>query len=72
MFQQKYLKHTIARDFPELLAKKTAKDGPQMEFTTKHCMFSLKVYQSPENFTELMVAIVVTFCKSGPKPVPYI
>ena len=30
-------------------------------------MFSLKVYPSPENFTGLLVAMVVTFCMSAVK-----
>ena len=29
---------------------------------TKHCMFSLKAYPTPENFIQPLVAIVVTFC----------
>ena len=44
---------------------KNAKYGPQIKFTTKHSMFSLKVYPRPENFTQLLVAMVVTFCMSG-------
>ena len=31
--------------------KNTAQYGPQIEFMTKHRMFSLKAYPSPENFT---------------------
>ena len=46
IFQQKYLKRTIALHFPELLPKKTAKYGPKIEFTSKHRMFSLIVYPS--------------------------
>ena len=32
---------------------------------TKHCMFSLIVYHTPENFTRPLVAMVVTFCMSA-------
>ena len=60
----KNLKHTIAMHFQELLPKKTTKYGPQIKFTTKHCMFGWKVYLSPENFTQQLVAMVVTFCMS--------
>ena len=35
----------------------------KIEFMTKHCMFGLKVYPSPENFT-MLDAMVVTFCMS--------
>ena len=56
----------------ELLPKKTAKYGPQIEFTTKHHMFSLKVYTSQENFTQPLVGMVVTFCKSGAGIKPYV
>ena len=65
IFQHKYLKHTIALHFTDLLTKKTAKQGQQIEFTTKHRMFSLKVYPSPENFTQPLAVMVVTFSKSG-------
>ena len=37
------------------------------EFTTKHSMFSLKVYPSPKHFTQPLVAMVVTFCKFDTK-----
>ena len=47
---KKIPKNTIALHFTELLPKKTAKFGPQTEFTIKHRMFSLKVYPSAENF----------------------
>ena len=34
-------------------------------------MLSLNVYPSPENFTQPLVAMVVTFCKSDPMaPIP--
>ena len=43
-----------------------------MEFMTKHHMFSVKVYPSPDNFTQPLVPMVVPFCMSGavtrPKP----
>ena len=42
----------------------TQKYGPQIEFTTKQCMFSLKVYLSHENFTLPLVKMVVPFCIS--------
>ena len=64
ILQQKYFQHTIALHFPELSLKKTAKFGTEIKFTTKHRMFGLKDYPSPENFTQLRVAMVVTFCKS--------
>ena len=53
--------HTIALHLPELLPQNTAQYRQQIEFTTKHCMFSLKAYLSPENFTQSQVAMVVTF-----------
>ena len=37
----------------------------QNEFTTKHCMCSLKVYSNPENFTPPLIVMAVTFRKCG-------
>ena len=47
------------------LSKKTAKYGPTFLYTTKHRMFSLQVYQSPESFTQPLITMVVTFSNSG-------
>ena len=65
IFLTKYSKHTFTLQLQGLLPKKTEKYGPQMEFTIEHRMFSLKVYPSPENFTQPLVAMVMTFCMSG-------
>ena len=45
--------------------RNTVKYGPQIEFMTKHNMFSWKVYPSPENFTQLLVKMVRTFYMSA-------
>ena len=44
--------------------KNTVKYGSQIEFMTKHSMFSVKVYPSPEIFTRPLVAMVMTLCMS--------
>ena len=64
IFQQNYLQDTIAMHFPELLPPKSAKYGPQIEFTTKHRRFGFKVYLISGNFTRLLL-MVVTFCMSA-------
>ena len=64
IFKQKYFKQTIALHFKELLPKK-CKIWTTNWIYGKHRMFSLKVYPRPENFTKLLVAMVVTFCMSG-------
>ena len=58
IFQQKYLKHNIALHFPEVGPKKTEKYRP------RHRIFSLEVYPSPENFTQPLDVMVMTFSKS--------
>ena len=37
---------------------------------TKHRMFSLQVYPSPENFIQPLAAMVVTFCMSAALATP--
>ena len=64
-FSPKISKNTTALHFPEMLPKKTKKWSQQIEFMTKHRMFSLKVYLSPDNFTQAGLMMFVTFCKSA-------
>ena len=51
--------------FRNFYPRNTAKYEPQIEFMTKHCMFSLQVYPIPEYFTQPLGAMGVTFCMSA-------
>ena len=58
------LKTYNSRHFTKCLPKNTAKHGQQIYIMTKYCMFSSTVCQTPENFTQRMIAMVMTFCMS--------
>ena len=65
-FQEKYCKHTIyCIAFPVTLTQKHCKIWTKNLIMTKHRMFSLKVYPSPEYFTRPLIAMFVPFCMSG-------
>ena len=62
------LKSTLKVIFPSIartFTKINAKILQQITLTTKHCMFSYKVYPNPENLTPSRMMLMVTFCKSG-------
>ena len=65
MFLQKNTPWSVLLDLKKKIPKNTAKYGQQIEFKPKHCMFSSKVYPSPENLMQPLVAMVVTFCMSS-------
>ena len=65
IIDNKHQKTTFALHFQELLPPKKAKLQQQIELTKKQCMFSLKLYPSPEDFTWTRFAWFATFSKSA-------
>ena len=61
ILKHKYLKHTIACNFQICYPTKTINIDHKFNLRPKHQMFSSNVYQSPNNFTQLLIAMVVTF-----------
>ena len=57
----KYVKIYVLQNFYH---PKCAKLWQQNEFTTKHNIFSYKLYPNPENFTPSRMVWMVTLCKS--------
>ena len=68
LIHKKYHKSHIPYISQTFYPPKNAKFGQQIEFTTKHRIFSYKCYQNPENFTPSRMVWMVTFWKSAVQP----